>query len=63
MAEGVDEETWLHHLGRGEYSQWFREAIKDEQLAKEAEDVEAARLSAGESLARIRDAIRRRYAV
>jgi HAD superfamily hydrolase (TIGR01484 family) len=63
MAEGVDEGTWLHHLGRREYSQWFRAAIKDEQLADEAADIEAARLPAGESLARIRDAIRRRYAL
>jgi len=63
MAEGVDEQTWLHHLGRGEYSRWFRAAIKDEQLADEAADVEVASLPADESLARIRDAIRRRYAV
>jgi HAD superfamily hydrolase (TIGR01484 family) len=63
MAEGVDEETWLHHLGRGEYSRWFRAAIKDEQLADEAAEVEAARLPAGESLARITEAIRRRYAL
>ncbi len=63
MAEGVDEATWLHHLERGEYSKWFRAAIKDEQLADEAAVVEAARLPAGESLARIKQAIQRRYAV
>src|SRR5207302_183527 len=27
MAEGVDEETWLHHLRQGDYSRWFREVI------------------------------------
>jgi hydroxymethylpyrimidine pyrophosphatase-like HAD family hydrolase len=30
LAEGVDDETWLHHLQRRDYSRWFREAIKDE---------------------------------
>src|SRR5262249_54765183 len=28
LAEGVDEATWLHHLRQGDYSRWFREAIK-----------------------------------
>jgi HAD superfamily hydrolase (TIGR01484 family) len=63
IAAGVDEGTWVHHLRRGEYSRWFRAAIKDEQLAEEAAEVEGARLPAAESLARIRDAIQRRYAV
>jgi hypothetical protein len=63
MAEGVDEDTWLHHLRRKEYSRWFRAAIKDEQLADEAAAVEEARLPAHESLARIKEAIQRRYAV
>ena len=29
MADGVDDDTWLHHLRQGHYSRWFREAIKD----------------------------------
>ncbi|WP_243713820.1 hypothetical protein [Nostoc sp. 106C] len=40
IAEGVDEETWLFHLQRGDYSRWFREAIKDESLAEEVEKIE-----------------------
>ncbi|MEO5656357.1 MAG: HAD-IIB family hydrolase, partial [Nitrospiria bacterium] len=36
LAQGVDDETWMHHLRRGDYSRWFREAIKDEALADEA---------------------------
>src|SRR5207302_5693096 len=40
MAEGVDDATWLHHLRRGDYSEWFRERIKDEVLAAEAATVE-----------------------
>ena len=29
LADGVDDETWLHHLRAGKYSEWFRDAIKD----------------------------------
>ena len=52
LAEGVDAETWLHHLRQGDYSSWFRVRIKDEQLARDAEEIERqADLSADESLA------------
>jgi HAD superfamily hydrolase (TIGR01484 family) len=40
LGEGVDDETWLYHLRRGDYSQWFRERIKDETLADEAKLLE-----------------------
>ena len=40
LAAGVDDKTWLHHLRAGEYSAWFRGAIKDEDLAAEASAVE-----------------------
>ena len=62
MAEGVDDETWLHHLARGHYSRWMREAIKDDALADETARVErdAAR-DAAASRARIRAAIEQRY--
>jgi hypothetical protein len=62
MAEGVDEETWLHHLRRGDYSRWFREAIKDEDLAAEAERIESLTgPAARESRSLIRAAIEERY--
>jgi hypothetical protein len=61
-AEGVDDETWRHHLRAGDYSRWFREAIKDPELAAEAEAIETAGdLDAAESRARIRAAIEKRY--
>jgi hypothetical protein len=59
MAEGVDEETWQHHLAAGHYSQWFREKIKDDALADEAQVVE--RDPTGDTRARIREAIDRHY--
>ncbi len=39
-ARGVDDETWLHHLHRHDYSTWFREVIKDEALSSAIEDIE-----------------------
>ena len=63
IAEGVDDETWLHHLRRGDYSDWFRRVIKDEALAAEAAMVEGDRraLTAAESRTLIRRAIEARY--
>jgi hypothetical protein len=62
MASGVDEETWRHHLARGDYSRWFRDAIKDEDLATEAELIERdPALAPAASRERIREAIERRY--
>jgi hydroxymethylpyrimidine pyrophosphatase-like HAD family hydrolase len=62
MADGVDDETWLHHLKAGDYSQWFREAIRDPELAADAEAVEQdTELDAAGSRRRIREAIETRY--
>jgi hypothetical protein len=62
LSEGVDDATWAHHLGRGDYSQWLRESIKDDELASEVAAVEGrADLSPVESRARVRAAIERRY--
>jgi HAD superfamily hydrolase (TIGR01484 family) len=63
MAEGVDEETWRHHLRQGDYCQWFREAIKDDELAEQAAEIERSLADApcDESRAAIRAAIDSRY--
>jgi hypothetical protein len=62
LAEGVDDETWLYHLSQGDYSRWFREAIKDEELAEAAAGVEAQpEAGAVESRAAIKAAIEERY--
>ena len=63
LAEGVDEVTWAFHLGRGEYSAWVREMIKDPELADEIAAVERAGLPAAASRAQILAALRQRYAV
>jgi hydroxymethylpyrimidine pyrophosphatase-like HAD family hydrolase len=62
LAEGVDEETWLHHLRQGDYSDWFRKAIEDEDLANEAEEVEKmADVSPEKSRELIKSIIEARY--
>ena len=62
MAEGVDDETWLFHLQRGDYSKWFREAIKDQKLADEAANVEqTSGISAADSRRRIKEIVESRY--
>jgi hypothetical protein len=62
LAAGVDDRTWLYHLRGGEYSKWFKSAIKDEDLALEAGAVERNKsLSARDSRMRIKEMIDRRY--
>jgi len=62
IASGLDDDTWLYHLRRGDYSKWFREGIKDESLAEEA--AQYARdesLGPAESREKIKAAVERRY--
>jgi hydroxymethylpyrimidine pyrophosphatase-like HAD family hydrolase len=62
LVEGVDDETWTYHMRRHEYSQWFRDAIKDDVLAGLTADIEKRDdLSPGESRALIRDAVMQQY--
>jgi len=62
MAEGVDDATWLHHLRKGDYSRWFRQSIKDEELARETERIERTKgLPAKTSRELIRKEIEQRY--
>jgi hydroxymethylpyrimidine pyrophosphatase-like HAD family hydrolase/energy-coupling factor transporter ATP-binding protein EcfA2 len=62
LAEGIDEETWLFHLYRGDYSRWFREAVKDPYLADQAERIEQrSNLQPAETRSLIRRLIDARY--
>ncbi len=40
LSEGIDEDTWLFHLRKGDYSKWFRDVIKDRYLADQTERIE-----------------------
>lgn len=62
IAEGIDDDTWLFHLRRADYSRWFRGAVKDDFLAKQAERIEQSpTLPPTESKRLIRHAIESRY--
>lgn len=40
IAEGLDIETWLFHLHRGDYRRWFADTVHDEELAAVALEAE-----------------------
>jgi hypothetical protein len=62
LADGVDDQTGVYHLEQGDYSRWFRDAIKDEDLAEETAQIESLEgLSAVDSRGRIRRAREQRY--
>ena len=62
IADGVDDATWDYHLQRGEYSRWFRECVKDTELAEAAAAIEGrGGLAPKESRRLIRAEIEQRY--
>lgn len=62
IAEGIDEQTWMFHLRRGDYSRWFRGVIKDDRLGDEAERIERRQdLTPPQSRALIQELVNSRY--
>jgi HAD superfamily hydrolase (TIGR01484 family) len=62
IADGVDDDTWRHHLRSRDYSRWMREAIKDPGLADDVAQVEERDdMPPLESRRRVRQAIEERY--
>ncbi|MEV0620656.1 HAD hydrolase family protein [Nonomuraea sp. NPDC050404] len=64
LAEGVDDDTWLHHLHRGDYSAWIRDQLGDAELADEVAAVEGEQendLSPQDSRQRVAGLIGERY--
>ncbi|HET7924195.1 MAG TPA: hypothetical protein VFL30_04815, partial [Rhodanobacteraceae bacterium] len=62
VAAGVDDDTWAYHFRQGDYSRWFRDVIKDPELAAAAAAVERDRfLSRDNAIAALRAAIESRY--
>ncbi len=62
MGDGVDDDTWMYHLQRGDYSAWFREFIKDPKLADRVQAIEKDdSLSADKSRKRVREEIEQDY--
>ena len=62
LADGVDDETWEYHRRRGDYSRWIEQGIKDEQLTREVQRIEALPETApAETRALVRKAIEELY--
>jgi hypothetical protein len=62
IAAGIDEETWLFHLYRGDYSHWFRKSVKDKELADQTAQIERRRyLKPAETRELVRSLIESRY--
>ena len=61
LADGVDEITWNHHLENGDVVRWFRDAIKDPELAEHAAALARQRLPTDEARQRVRALIEERY--
>jgi len=61
LGDGVDDETWQHHLQGGHYSAWVRTAIKNDELADEMARIEHDERDPAASRRRIREAIEKVY--
>lgn len=61
LAEGVDDATWLYHLQRNDFTNWFKCCIHDEDLISLSEDVTTHHPSAKKSKKMLLDYIRTKY--
>jgi hypothetical protein len=62
LADGVDDETWEFHRTKGDFSNWVRQQIKDNQLADELAEIEEDRdAEPKDTRAAVRAAIEARY--
>ena len=61
IADGLDDETWLFHLKNGDIAHWFRDVIKDLELALQAELMGRDDVNAEESRKHIGSEIEQRY--
>lgn len=62
IAKGVDDDTWTFHLRNHDYSKWFKEFIKDDELSDETMMIESKKnISAQETRELICAAIEKRY--
>jgi hydroxymethylpyrimidine pyrophosphatase-like HAD family hydrolase len=61
MASGVDDESWLYHLQRKDYSNWLRNSVHDAELADLVEAVETDEKHYAGSRQAIIDLVNERY--
>lgn len=64
LGDGLDDQTWLYHLQRGDYSKWISEGIKDPSLADAVRQIEQQPSDdAARSRQLIRSVIEDRYTI
>lgn len=62
VSEGLDDSTWLYHLKKGDFSNWFEDVINDQFLALETRKLEKQpTIGANQSRTRINQLIEERY--
>jgi HAD superfamily hydrolase (TIGR01484 family) len=61
MGDGVDDDTWRHHLTQQDYSAWIEREIKDPELAAEVRRIESTITDAAQSRQAVRAAVERLY--
>lgn len=64
LAAGLDDETWLFHLQRNDYSNWIEHVIKDYGLADEVRTIEKSDdQSPAETRSAVQETIEKRFDV
>jgi hydroxymethylpyrimidine pyrophosphatase-like HAD family hydrolase/energy-coupling factor transporter ATP-binding protein EcfA2 len=61
IAEGVDDATWSHHLGQGDWSRWVRDVIGDADLADAIDTLAAKDLDPAAGRRALREEVAIRY--
>ena len=62
IGDGVDPDTYLFHLRKGDFETWMRTSIKDDDLADEVANVAAkGDVEVGEARKLVRTAVEQRY--
>lgn len=61
IASGIDDETWLYHLQRKDYSNWLRNSVHDKELADLVDAVENDEKHYAESRQMVLEMINERY--
>ena len=60
IAEGIDDATWKFHLHNGDYTNWFKDTVHDDELAGISEEAEKEKI-AEESKKKILAYINQKY--
>jgi len=63
IGDGLDDETWLYHLKRGDYSAWVKDSIHDPELAIEIKGIEKSQMSCDACREAVKKMIEKKYSM